>query len=69
LGSAGNSPGAEVAAPPRPALRTPANRVASSHPEHYLEDVIGRVDTTPVSQIAKLTPWAWADERAKAAAD
>ena len=46
-----------------------SNVVASSHPEHYLEDVIGRVDTTPVSQIAKLTPWAWADERAKAAAD
>jgi hypothetical protein len=39
------------------------------HPEHYLEDVIRRVDTTPASQIAKLTPWAWAEARATAAAD
>jgi hypothetical protein len=39
------------------------------HPEHFLEDVIRRIDTTPASQIAKLTPWAWAEERAKTAAD
>jgi len=34
------------------------------HPEAYLEDVLHRVDTTPASEIARLTPWAWAAERA-----
>ena len=38
-------------------------------PEAYLEDVIRRIDTTPASQIATLTPWAWADEQMKAAAE
>lgn len=32
------------------------------NPETYLEDVIRKIDTTPASQIAKLTPWAWAEE-------
>jgi hypothetical protein len=29
------------------------------HPEAYIEDVLRRVDTTPASEIASLTPWAW----------
>ena len=33
-------------------------------PERYLEDVLVRVDTTPASEIHRLTPWAWAAERA-----
>ena len=32
-------------------------------PEAYLEDVIRKIDTTPASQIGKLTPWAWAEQR------
>lgn len=33
------------------------------HPEAYLEDVLARVATTPMSEIARLTPWAWAKEQ------
>ena len=33
------------------------------NPEAYLEDVLRRVDTTPASEIASLTPWAWARDR------
>lgn len=38
------------------------------NPEEYLEDVLSRVDSVPASQIARLTPWAWAEERAAAGA-
>jgi transposase len=31
-----------------------------ANPETYLEDVLMKVATTPASQIATLTPWAWA---------
>jgi len=31
----------------------------------YIEDVLGRISTTPASEIAKLTPWGWAAERAR----
>ncbi len=34
-------------------------------PEAYLVEVIARVNTTPASQVATLTPWAWAEEHAK----
>jgi len=30
------------------------------NPQAYLEDVLQRVDHTPASRIAELTPWAWA---------
>lgn len=33
------------------------------NPQSYLEDVALRVDTTPASEIARLTPWAWAEEQ------
>jgi transposase len=33
---------------------------AGIDPEAYLEDVLVRVSTTPESQVASLTPWAWA---------
>ena len=32
------------------------------NPVTYLEDILYKVDTTPASEIAKLTPWAWAAE-------
>lgn len=32
-------------------------------PQLYLEDVFQRISTTPQSEIAALTPWAWADSR------
>ena len=32
------------------------------NPEAYLADVLQRIDTTPASRIADLTPWAWAAE-------
>lgn len=32
-----------------------------ANPEAYLEDVLMKVATTPASQIATLTPWAWAE--------
>ncbi|HKX45878.1 MAG TPA: transposase [Planctomycetota bacterium] len=38
-------------------------------PEAYIEDLLARVDTTPASQIATLTPWAWAEAHRKAAGD
>lgn len=28
-------------------------------PEAYIEDVLGRIDTTPHSKIRELTPWGW----------
>ncbi len=31
------------------------------NPELYIEDMLGKIDTTPASQIASLTPWAWAE--------
>ncbi len=31
------------------------------NPEAYLEDLLHKVDTTPASAIASLTPWAWAE--------
>ena len=40
-------------------------RRAGVNPEAYLEDVLVRVTTTPASEIASLTPWAW--KRAQAA--
>ena len=36
---------------------------AGVDPEEYIEDVLHRISTTPASQIAWLTPWAWADQR------
>lgn len=39
------------------------------NPEAYIEDVLVRVDTTPASEIARLTPWAWAAEQAAASSD
>ncbi len=32
-------------------------------PEAYLEEVIAAIDTTPASQVAQLTPWAWAQRQ------
>ncbi len=36
---------------------------AGIDPEAYLEEVLVRVSTTPESQVASLTPWAWAQAR------
>lgn len=33
---------------------------ADVDPEAYIEDVLMRVSTTPASEVASLTPWAWA---------
>jgi transposase len=41
-------------------------RQCGANPEEYLRDVLMAVATTPMSDIASLTPWAW--ERARAAA-
>ena len=38
-------------------------RQSGVDPEAYLEDILAKVSTTPASQIASLTPWAWAKER------
>lgn len=38
-------------------------RQSGVDPEAYLEDILAKVSTTPASQIASLTPWAWAEER------
>jgi transposase len=38
------------------------------HPERYLEDALVRVDTTPASEVAGLTPWAWAREQGQPSA-
>jgi transposase len=32
------------------------------NPVTYLEDILHKVDTTPDKEVAKLTPWAWAEE-------
>lgn len=32
-------------------------------PEAYPRDVLGRIATTPQSQIASLTPWVWHPSR------
>jgi len=37
---------------------------AGIDPQAYIEDVLGRLSTTPESEIASLTPWAWAAARA-----
>lgn len=34
---------------------------AGVDPEAYIEDVLMRVSTTPASEVASLTPWAWAN--------
>src|SRR5688572_21458978 len=36
---------------------------AGVDPEVYIEDVLGRLPTTPAADIATLTPWAWAAAR------
>jgi transposase len=36
---------------------------AGVDPEAYIEDVLGRLSTTKASDIAELTPWAWAAAR------
>ncbi len=36
---------------------------AGVDPEKYIEDVLGRLSTTKSSDIASLTPWAWAAAR------
>ena len=33
-------------------------------PDAYLRDVLARISTTPASDVATLTPWAWADAQA-----
>jgi len=40
-------------------------KALSINPESYLEDILQRVWTTPASQIHRLTPWAWAKEKAQ----
>lgn len=39
-------------------------RQAGIDPQVYLEDALMRVSSTPASEIARLTPWGWAAERA-----
>lgn len=41
-------------------------RALSIDPEAYLADALNRVATTPMSDIASLTPWAWADAHPEA---
>ena len=36
---------------------------AGVDPDAYIEDVLGRLSTTPATVIATLTPWAWAAAR------
>jgi transposase len=36
---------------------------ASVDPQAYIEDVLGKLSTTKASEIASLTPWAWAAAR------
>ena len=38
-------------------------RQAGIDPEAYIEDLLTRIETTPASEIASLTPWAWAEAR------
>ena len=40
---------------------------AGVDPELYIEDVLGKVSSTPASRIADLTPWGWAAARERAA--
>ena len=42
-------------------------RANDVNPEEYLKDVLGRISTTPFSQIAALTPWGWKAARAEEA--
>lgn len=44
-------------------------RALDIDPEAYLTDCLERVATTPVSQIASLTPWAWAEAHPEARID
>lgn len=37
-----------------------ACRALNLNPAYYFQDVIQRVDTTPATKVAELTPWAWA---------
>lgn len=39
-------------------------KLARINVEEYLEDLLNRVSITPMSRIAELTPWAWAQTRA-----
>lgn len=57
----GSQRGGEVAGRLHP-LVLPCKQCGAD-PEAYLEDVLGRVATTPASAIASLTPWAWARQR------
>ena len=43
-----------------------SGKLARINVEAYLEDVLQRVATTPATDIARLTPWAWAREQAEA---
>jgi transposase len=36
------------------------------NPVTYLEDILHKVDSTPTSETAKLTPWAWAEDAGQA---
>ena len=33
---------------------------ANIDPEAYLRDILAAINTTPASEISRLTPWAWA---------
>ena len=55
---AGSARGAEVAANLYSLICT--CRAMDLNPERYLADVLVAVSTTPSSEIASLTPWAWA---------
>jgi len=37
--------------------------------ERYLEDLLYRIDDPQAGGVEKMTPWAWADERRREAAD
>ena len=39
-------------------------RANEVNPEAYIVDVLGRISTTPHSEIRKLTPWGWKAEQA-----
>ena len=44
-------------------------RAVSVNPEAYLADVLTKVATTPASEVAALTPWAWAQTHPEARLD
>jgi transposase len=44
-------------------------REAGVDPQAYLEDVLEKVSTTRASEIASLTPWAWAEAREREASE